>query len=357
MHNLVGTAVEAAKLYARFQVLPIPGDGEALYVAEEGARRCRAKPLKTDKEYAWEFTIDPSSPDELARVNAQLAYVPMPYLVSIRAPETLFSEPARDAKDFSGIYYRRPLPYTIEVYEDPNTKLRLCRKLVRETVDVDAATAAVAGAFEDWQQTKRAWAQAKRERDAARNRRSTNRQLAQLDKLEKKVTSLEKQGRNAMEAFDAADMQLQNMPTRESIEIPVAKQFMVDTAGRIPSALSKQVVMAAGGPVTPLRLVARPLVVTDVDLTLKDGLLLESVETRPSEALGFSTILLDTMTTVGDAVGEILDNILPIQIKWTNQTKDLVTAETELLQAKQANAELQRELLEQFDPASQPVEP
>ena len=96
---------------------------------------------------------------------------------------------------------------------------------------------------------------------------------------------------------------------------------------------------------------------TDVDLTLKDGLLLESVETRPSEALGFSTILLDTVTAVGDAVGEILDNILPIQIKWTNQARDLVAAETELLRAKQANAELQRELLEQFDPASQPVEP
>ena len=273
VHDLVEAAIEAAKLYARLEGLPLGPSAKPSDAERAAPKPCQAKVIEGDVPYTWEFTIDPSKPEEIAEVNVQLAEVPLPFLLSIRAPDKKFTLPK---EDFDGIYYRRPLPYTINIHQDEESKLDLCDKL-------------------------------------------------------------------------------RAVPKEQKVD--TAREFMDKNLRQIPTTQSKQVVMAAGGPVTPLLLDARSLVVTNIDLTLKDGMLLNSVETRPSEALGFSTILLDVVTTVGDAVGEIMDNIVPVEIKWTQQDTGLVTAETELMRARQENAALQKELLEQFESTSQPVGP
>lgn len=254
--NVVKTGIEAAKLYARLQGAPIGPTARGL--------QCTPS-LPPGTEYYWEFTIDPSDPNALANVNRQLSDTPLPYLVDIRRPKNKkFAIPTAPS-NIDGIYYRRPVPYTIEIMEGIDEKEDLCKLL--------------------------------------------------NDKKSKKTTE------------------------------EVVESFLTKNRGKIPTTKSQQVVMAAGGPVSWLSLDARPFVETKITANFNGGLLIDVDENRPSEALGGSQIPLDILTEIGNAVGEVVNNILPVKLKWTNEQTDIVESETKLLKAEQAKIEAQNQLL------------
>jgi len=130
---------------------------------------------------------------------------------------------------------------------------------------------------------------------------------------------------------------------------------LVSRKGVIPSTKSQQVLMTAGGPVAMLEFGARPFVTTNLQATFKEGVLIDNSEVRPSEALGFSRIPLNAVRAVGNAVGAVVTQLVQLRIDTTAKSKEVVEAQTELAKAKEANAELQKEILDKFDAANKPA--
>lgn len=276
IQNLVETGIEAAKLYARLHGLPIDATPEE---ESEFAKTRACTPEKTDIDYYWEFTIDPSNSKAVAEVNRKLIETPLPFLLNIQSPigsDKALPLPDLKKKTVPGLLYRRAIPYTVEILEDQKQKEDICR-ITKEKINPNAPEPS----YEE--QIKR---------------------------------------------------------IQESLKLK---------AGQIPTSKSQQVLMAAGGPVALLEFGSRPFVTTDLKATFKQGILLDSSETRPSEGVGFSMIPLNALRAVGDAVGSFVTNIIPLKIDYTNKNRELIEAETELEKAKQANAELQKKVLNQFE--------
>ncbi len=276
IQNLVETGIEAAKLYARLHGLPITttpesATGEPEFTAAD-PEEC--KPKKTDDEYYYEFTIDPSNPEAVAKVNRKLIEeASLPFLLNILAPAETSKVPVKIDKKkgrYAGLFYRRAIPYTVEILEDPEQKMEICRII-------------------------------------------------------------------------------KSNPSAPKVQIKRIQNELEKRAAQIPTSQSKQVLMTAGGPIALLKFDAGPFVTTDLQATFKQGVLLESSETRPSEGVGFTMIPLNALRAVGETVGSIVNNILPIKIDYTNKNRELIEAETELQKAKQANAELQKKVLDQFE--------
>ena len=141
MTNIVKTGIEAAKLYAILHGVPIvPIDKAPPAPAPGAAQQPRAKPCTPyrddTKRYYWEFIFDPSDSDKLAMVNRQLTNVALPFLINIERPRSTFPLPSTSS-DEVGIFYRRPLPYTIKIFESKDKKEELCL-LLKNKSDVQA---------------------------------------------------------------------------------------------------------------------------------------------------------------------------------------------------------------------------
>lgn len=286
VQNLVKTGIEAAKLYARLQGVPIPPSDQEANLLGAQTRLCTEPERKDAKgnpvPYFWEFTIDPTDAQAIAKVNRKLIETPLPFLINIKKPKQDFGSPPKLQGRVPGLIYRRAIPYTVEILEDRIQKEEICR------------------ITEGW-----------------KNGSPPSPELL-------------------------GDAQIKNL-----------KLALEEREGHIPTSKSQQVLMVTGGPIAFLEFGDSNFVTNDLHATFKQGVLLDSNQVRPSELFGFSMIPLNALRAVGNAVGSVVTNIIPWKIDYTNKSKELIEAETELLKAREANAELQKQVLSQFESVDQ----
>lgn len=305
VQNLVKTAIETGKLYARLHGVPIGGKAPATKKVDKadaemlGAKpplpRCPVIPTYTEENvpeasitkprlYYFENTIDPSDRDAVAAANRSLLLAPIPYLIDIRPPRnhTVTPSPADlGSKKAAGLLYRRSVPYDVVIYEDADLKNTLCGHVFDGVVDDEYAKFAM-------------------DREEARPK-AEPKPDPELDKI---------------------------------------KFFLDLYRNRLQTVRSAQMAMPAGGAVAWLDLSAKPFVETHITAEFAAGQLTSVTTSRPSEAVGFTEIPLNVVTEVGNAVGEVIDNVLPLQLKYTNDQTALLKAQAELLEEQQAYQDL-----------------
>lgn len=100
LENVAKAVIEVAKAYARAGML----------------RESRDRTRASGDDYYYEFVVDPSNDEAIANINLViLSLRDLPYLVRVRSNPANGAADCRDCGSFSGIAYRRPVPYTIDI--------------------------------------------------------------------------------------------------------------------------------------------------------------------------------------------------------------------------------------------------
>lgn len=129
---------------------------------------------------------------------------------------------------------------------------------------------------------------------------------------------------------------------RKGIVVRRAHPYLVEVRGGSDFLLSSVVVLPNEGDFVVVPIEAGPFVKTEYTMKFDSGLLTEMRSNRPSEVLGFVSILPDALKAIASIPAELVQ----LKIDTTKKDQELLEAQKALLESKKALEEARKELEE-----------